>query len=535
MLFGGVERRRVDGHHHLAGEIEILVLARGGHFVPAVDRCDEVVNGHLHQFGKLFERVGFQCVFACGCGYPDFFGAVARRAWRPDLIDLVGDVPIDDVVIVGSGLRLDGERKVTVRLVFGRKALAELVDAQIRHELLGVEHDRLRELVFGGADGKAHLVAVARVSESAGEPGARHAARTAAFLEHLLVEFVAAGCEHDAFGAIVLFESFIAFHDDAGHLARVIGNELACGAAVTDLDASLLQNACEDARKIARGIGKVERSVPRAGERRSIPLVAKIGEIARRERQRIIIEVLVVEMADVPVNGFSVRFEPMAVQLHFALERAVDHGIAHPGIEVVGHAPVLVELRVRAADGGRVVVADRLLFDGDGFEPLFGARERCGVARGSEPAYDNVNVVRGHDVAFGNGLGDKGDLAFARSSNLYFFDDGPNGFRGVGRLHGSSGLRSRAVCGRACFRTCRACRSARRASDDTRHGGKAGCCRCACQKRAAAETAFRLFCFGCVSGFGDLFHRFPPGCRWSCARFTFEHGCSVAAGRKKRI
>ena len=124
-----------------------------------------------------------------------------------------------------------------VRLVLGREALAQLVHAQIRHELLGVQHDGVRELVFGGAHRQAHLMAVAGVAERARQPAARHAARTAALLEHLLVELVAAGCQHHALRAVVLLKSLVALHDDARHLARVVGDQLAGGAAVADFHA----------------------------------------------------------------------------------------------------------------------------------------------------------------------------------------------------------------------------------------------------------------------------------------------------------
>ena len=100
---------------------------------------------------------------------------------------------------------------------------------------------------------------------------------------------------------------------------------------------------------------------------------------------------------------------------------------------------MLVQLGVRTADGGRIVVAGGLLFHGDGGEPLFGAGEGGGVACGAEAAHHHVHVVGGHDVARGDGLGHEGNLALAGGAHFHFLDDGPDGLRRVGGLHGADG------------------------------------------------------------------------------------------------
>lgn len=74
-------------------------------------------------------------------------------------------------------------------------------------------------------------------------------------------------------------------------------------------------------------IGEVQRRVPRATERRGVVLLAEVGEVAGGEGEGVVVEVLVVEVADVPVHGFAVLLEVVLVQRHVRLERAADHGV----------------------------------------------------------------------------------------------------------------------------------------------------------------------------------------------------------------
>ena len=171
------------------------------------------------------------------------------------------------------------------------------------------------------------MKAVARVAEGAGEPAARHAARAAALFQHLLVELVAAGGQHDALGAVVLLVPVGALHDDAGHGARLVGHQLAGRGLVADLDAGLGEDASENVGQLAGRIGEVQRRVPRATERRGAVLLAEVGEVAGGEGEGVVVEVLVVEVADVPVHGFAVLLEVVLVQRHVRLERAADHGV----------------------------------------------------------------------------------------------------------------------------------------------------------------------------------------------------------------
>ena len=491
VLLRRIEWRRVDGHHHASREIEVLVLARCGHLVPTLDGGHELVCRNLHKFRKLFERVGFERVLARGRGHPHFLRTVARRAGRPDLVDLLADGPVHDVEVVRAGLRLDGHCQMAVRLVFGREAFAQLVHAQIRHELFGIERYGLRELVFGSAYGKAHLMPIAGVAERTGQPVAGDAARAATLLEHLLVELVAAGGQHHALGAVVLLVALLALHDDAGHLARVVGDQLTGGRAVADLDASVLQDAGKDARQLARRVRKVERGVPRARHARRVPFVTEVGEVACSECERVVVKILIVEVTDVPVHGLSVRLEPMAVQGDVALERAVDHRVGQPGLGVIRHAPVLMDLGVRAADGGGVVIAGGLLFHGDGFQAVLGAGERRRVAGGAEAAHHHVHVVRGHDVVGGDGVGHERDLAFAGGVHLDFFHDGPYGLRRIGCLHGTCRCVG-SLAGRARACVLRGVRCGLRCA-----AGKAGECGqarrgdSARKERAAAQTFVR--------------------------------------------
>ena len=336
---------------------------------------------------------------------------------------------------------------------------------------------------------QAHLMAVAGVAERARQPAARHAARTAALLEHLLVELVAAGCQHYALRAVVLLKSLVALHDDARHLARVVGDQLAGGAAVADFHTGLLEDAGEDAGQLAGGVGQVERRVPRARQRRLVPFVAEVGKVACGERQRVVVEVLVVEVADVPVHGFAVFLQPVAVQLHVALESAVDHGVADPSIGVVGHAPMLVQFGVRAADGGGIVVAGGLLLHGHRLEALFGAGQRRRVAGGAEAAHHHVHVVRGHDIACCDGLGHEGDLALAGGAHLHLFHHGPHGLGGVGGLHGACrGAAGRRGAGCGCRVRGIARRALRRAAGEAASGYD-GCRRAQSHKERAARNA----------------------------------------------
>ena len=76
-FFRSVIGRGVDGHHHVAGEAEVFVLSGGGHGVPSLDGGHEFIYWHFHQFGKLFERIGFQGFLAARGGRPGFLGTVA--------------------------------------------------------------------------------------------------------------------------------------------------------------------------------------------------------------------------------------------------------------------------------------------------------------------------------------------------------------------------------------------------------------------------------------------------------------------------
>ena len=326
-LLGGVERRLIDGHHHGAGHVEVGVGAGGAHLVPVVDSLHEGVGGHFHELGQLFQGVGLEGVLALGSSYPLLLGPVAGRTRRPNLVDLGVQGAVHDVEIVGAGLVLDGHGQLAVRVVLRGEPLAELVHAHEGHELLGIEHDGLRELILGSADGHAHLKAVAGVAEGAGEPAARHAAGAAALLQHLLVELVAAGGQHDALGAVVLLIAVGALHDDAGHGARLVGHQLAGRGLVADLDAGLGEDAGEDIGQLTGRVGEIQRGVPRAAERRGVVLLAEVGEVAGGEGEGVVVEVLVVEVADVPVHGFAVLLEVVLVQRHVRLERAADHGV----------------------------------------------------------------------------------------------------------------------------------------------------------------------------------------------------------------
>ena len=52
-----------------------------------------------------------------------------------------------------------------------------------------------------------------------------------------------------------------------------------------------------------------------------------VHKVAGGEGEGVVVEVLVVEVADVPVHGFAVLLEVVLVQRHVRLERAADHGV----------------------------------------------------------------------------------------------------------------------------------------------------------------------------------------------------------------
>lgn len=109
----------------------------------------------------------------------------------------------------------------------------------------------------------------------------------------------------------------------------------------------------------------------------------KSGKSPAGERERVVVEVLVVEVSDVPIDGLAVFLEEVAVQAHVALESAVEARLSGR-IQAVGcrrSCPSAGAASSRSADGRRVVVAGALFFDGDGFQAMFGAGKRGGIAR----------------------------------------------------------------------------------------------------------------------------------------------------------
>ena len=437
----GVEGRRVDLGHHRAGEVEVGVLASVAHLVPVLDGGHESVGGHAHELRELLKRVGLEGVLAGGSANPDLLGAVAGAGGRPDGVDLVGDGAVDDVVVAGTGLSLDGASQVVVGLVLRREALAQLVHAQVGHELHGVEHEGVRVLVLDAADGNSHLVAVTGVAGGGAHPAAQsQVARTAAALELLEVEAVTAGGEHDALGAVVLLVALGALDDDARHGTVLIAHKLAGGALVANLGAGLLDELGQQGRQVGGSEGQVEARVPGAREARGVGRVAEIGEVARGvEGEGEVVLGLVAglhEMVDVPVHGLAVALEVALVQVEVAAETVVNHGVVKPLGLVELHAPVLVDLGVGAAQRGGAIVGDGALLNGDRLEAVVGAGKSGGVAGRAQAAYHDVDVVGGNDVSVGDGLGHKGDLALARSAGR----EEVGVVRGIASVGGAGGL-----------------------------------------------------------------------------------------------
>ena len=142
-------------------------------------------------------------------------------------------------------------------------------------------------------------------------------------------------------------------------------------------------------------------------------------------------------MTDIPIDSLAVGVQEVLVERYVPLESRIDDGVGKPGLFIEAHTPMLMQHRIGAADGGGVVITERVLLHGDGIQPRFGAGKRRCIPGGTEPADHHVHVMRGNDPRGVYRFGLEGDFTLTGGIDRNLLDHRPYRLARIKRLHAS--------------------------------------------------------------------------------------------------